>query len=95
MVVTWYKGVTYNQITGEKPLCCIPLHEIHAVERVDEDAFGMKFVCYALSTWWLLSWYTCIDDASSARRWQDIILKGKEYCRTNGMVWEKLSHKFY
>ena len=36
--------------TGEQPLCYIPVHEIHAVERVDEEAFGMKFVCYKLST---------------------------------------------
>ena len=30
---------------GETPLCCIPVREIQAVERVDEEAFGMKFVC--------------------------------------------------
>ena len=34
-----------DQTTGETPLCYIPIHEIHAVERVDEEAFGMKFVC--------------------------------------------------
>ena len=39
-----------NQTTGDKPLCYIPIHEIHAVEQVDEEAFGMKFVCYKLST---------------------------------------------
>ena len=42
--------LTYNQTTGEQPLCYIPIHEIQAVERVDEEAFGMKFVCDILST---------------------------------------------
>lgn len=42
--------LTYAKDKGEQPLCYIPVHEIHAVERVDEEAFGMKFVCYKLST---------------------------------------------
>ena len=42
--------LTIKPCPGEAPLCYIPVHEIHAVERVDEEAFGMKFVCYILST---------------------------------------------
>lgn len=64
--------VTYDQtVTGDKPLCYIPIHEIHAVERVDEEAFGMKFVCYKLSTRWLL-FLVCIhvlDDAGGTGGW--------------------------
>lgn len=53
---------------GEKPLCYIPTHEIQAVERVDEEAFGMKFVSYRLQQ--LILWYNdCIDDTDSAGRW--------------------------
>lgn len=36
--------MTYSKAKGEIPLCTIPSHEMLAVERVDESAFGMKFV---------------------------------------------------
>lgn len=36
--------LTYSKTKGEAPLCVIPSSEMLAVERVDENAFGMKFV---------------------------------------------------
>lgn len=36
--------LTYSKAKGEGALCAILSHEMLAVERVDESAFGMKFV---------------------------------------------------
>ncbi|XP_065887330.1 ras GTPase-activating protein 3-like [Dysidea avara] len=36
--------LTYAKEKGDKPLCFIPIKEIQAIERVDEEAFGMKFM---------------------------------------------------
>lgn len=39
------------------------------MERVDEEAFGMKFVCYKLSAEWLVIWCAYTDDADCTGRW--------------------------
>lgn len=38
------KSLIYCKTKGEAPLCSIPSQEMLAVERVDENAFGMKFM---------------------------------------------------
>ena len=52
-----YVIVAYNQTSGERPLCFIPTREIQAVERVDDETFGMKFVCLFIMHWRLVFWY--------------------------------------
>ena len=37
-------GLTYHKGKGDTTLCLIPSDELLAVERVDENAFSMKFV---------------------------------------------------
>lgn len=37
-------GFTYHKGKGESPLCFIPSDELLAVERLDENAFSLKFV---------------------------------------------------
>ena len=44
------QSLTYSKVKGDAPLCVIPAHEMLAVERVDENAFGMKFVSACLPT---------------------------------------------
>lgn len=34
--------LSYSKAKGKEPLCCIPLSQILAVERLNEDSFKMK-----------------------------------------------------
>ncbi|KAJ9588757.1 hypothetical protein L9F63_017944 [Diploptera punctata] len=36
------QDLTYSKTKGKEPLCCIPLDQILAVERLQEDSFKMK-----------------------------------------------------
>ena len=42
------KNLVYAKNKGESPLCVIPSQRLLAVERVDDNAFGMKFVSYEI-----------------------------------------------
>ena len=44
------KSLTYAKSRGEAPLCEIRLSDMLAVERVDDQAFNMKFVSLCLKT---------------------------------------------
>ena len=44
------KSLTYAKSRGDSPLCEIPLSHMLAVERVDDQAFNMKFVSLCLKT---------------------------------------------
>lgn len=37
-------GLSYHKSKGDPPLCSIPPEELLTVERVDDDAFAIKFV---------------------------------------------------
>lgn len=53
------QSLTYSKAKGDTPLCVIPAHEMLAVERVDENAFGMKFASACLPT--ILAVYMCSE----------------------------------
>lgn len=36
------QDLSYSKAKGKEPLCCIPLNQILAVERLNEDSFKMK-----------------------------------------------------
>ena len=38
------KNLTYAKAKGESPLCTIASHELLAVERVDDNAFTLRYV---------------------------------------------------
>ena len=45
------KSLTYAKSRSEPPLCVIPNSDLLAVERVDDQAFNMKFVSPTSHSW--------------------------------------------
>ena len=76
--------LTYSKSKGEAPLCTIPSNEMLAVERVDESAFGMKFVSVLIKVW--LSWIVCLLDVPADSTRKNIIYASQKQCGGTGMV---------
>ena len=47
------RGLSYSKSRNDPPLCEIPTSELLAVERVDDQAFNMKFVSRLCVCWFV------------------------------------------
>ena len=52
------RGLSYSKSRNDPPLCEIPTSELLAVERVDDQAFNMKFVS-RLCVCWFVGLFVC------------------------------------
>ncbi|XP_021930009.1 GTPase-activating protein isoform X2 [Zootermopsis nevadensis] len=72
------QDLTYSKTKGKEPLCCIPLDQILAVERLQEDSFKMKNMFQIVQPERAL--YIQANNCVEEKEWIDILTK---ICQTN------------
>lgn len=72
------QDLTYSRTKGKEPLCCIPLDQILAVERLQEDSFKMKNMFQVVQPERAL--YIQANNCVEEKEWIDILTK---ICQTN------------
>ncbi|XP_069689652.1 ras GTPase-activating protein 3 isoform X2 [Periplaneta americana] len=67
------QDLTYSKTKGKEPLCCIPLDQILAVERLQEDSFKMKnmFQIVQPERALYIQAHNCVEE----KEWIDILTK--------------------
>ncbi|KFO35023.1 Ras GTPase-activating protein 3, partial [Fukomys damarensis] len=64
---------TYQKSKGDQPLCCIPIENILAVERLEEESFRMKNMFQVIQPERAL--YIQANNCVEARDWIDVLTK--------------------
>ncbi|XP_067014375.2 ras GTPase-activating protein 3 isoform X2 [Anabrus simplex] len=73
------QDLTYSKMKGKEPLCCIPLDQILAVERLQEDSFKMKNMFQIVQPEHR-ALYIQANNCVEEKEWIDILTK---ICQTN------------
>ncbi|XP_076303320.1 ras GTPase activating protein 1 isoform X2 [Lasioglossum baleicum] len=84
------QDLTYSKTKGKEPLCKIPLEEILAVERLQENSFKMKNMFQIIQSQRAL--YVQAGNCVEEKEWIDILTK---ICRTNNNRLEKYHPSAY
>ncbi|XP_060819469.1 ras GTPase-activating protein 3 isoform X3 [Bombus pascuorum] len=84
------QDLTYSKTKGKEPLCKIPLEEILAVEKLQEDSFKMKNMFQIIQSQRAL--YVQAGNCVEEKEWIDILTK---ICRTNSNRLEKYHPSAY
>ncbi|XP_076246616.1 ras GTPase activating protein 1 isoform X3 [Calliopsis andreniformis] len=84
------QDLSYSKTKGKEPLCKIPLEEILAVERLQEDSFKMKNMFQIIQSQRAL--YVQAGNCVEEKEWIDILTK---ICRTNSNRLEKYHPSAY
>ncbi|KOC63546.1 Ras GTPase-activating protein 3 [Habropoda laboriosa] len=84
------QDLTYSKTKGKEPLCTIPLEEILAVEKLQEDSFKMKNMFQIIQSQRAL--YVQAGNCVEEKEWIDILTK---ICRTNSNRLEKYHPSAY
>ncbi|XP_034175268.1 ras GTPase activating protein 1 isoform X3 [Osmia lignaria lignaria] len=84
------QNLTYSKTKGKEPLCKIPLEDILAVERLQEDSFKMKNMFQIVQSQRAL--YVQASNCVEEKEWIDILTK---ICRTNSNRLEKYHPSAY
>ncbi|KAL0281475.1 UNVERIFIED_CONTAM: hypothetical protein PYX00_002454 [Menopon gallinae] len=71
--------LSYSKAKGKEPLCCIPLNQILAVERLNEDSFKMKNMFQIIQSERRML-YVQANNCVEEKEWIDILTK---ICQTN------------
>ncbi|XP_031838164.1 ras GTPase activating protein 1 isoform X2 [Nomia melanderi] len=85
-----YSKTKVNYLLGKEPLCKIPLEEILAVERLQENSFKMKNMFQIIQSQRAL--YVQAGNCVEEKEWIDILTK---ICRTNNNRLEKYHPSAY
>ncbi|KAK6644718.1 hypothetical protein RUM43_000987 [Polyplax serrata] len=73
------QDLSYSKAKGKEPLCCIPLSQILAVERLNEDSFKMKNMFQIIQSERRML-YVQANNCVEEKEWIDILTK---ICQTN------------
>ncbi|XP_023709335.1 GTPase-activating protein isoform X3 [Cryptotermes secundus] len=84
------QDLTYSKTKGKEPLCCIPLDQILAVERLQEDSFKMKNMFQIIQPERAL--YIQANNCVEEKEWIDILTK---ICQTNANRLERYHPSAY
>ncbi|XP_076388798.1 ras GTPase activating protein 1 isoform X3 [Megachile rotundata] len=84
------QNLTYSKSKGKEPLCKIPLEDILAVERLQEDSFKMKNMFQIIQSQRAL--YVQASNCVEEKEWIDILTK---ICHTNSNRLEKYHPSAY
>ncbi|XP_017875517.1 GTPase-activating protein isoform X2 [Ceratina calcarata] len=84
------QDLTYSKTKGKEPLCRIPLEDILAVEKLQEDSFKMKNMFQIVQSQRAL--YVQAGNCVEEKEWIDILTK---ICRTNSNRLEKYHPSAY
>ncbi|XP_026276924.1 GTPase-activating protein [Frankliniella occidentalis] len=72
------QDLTYSKNKGKEPLCCIPLNQILAVEKLQEDSFKKNYMFQIVQPERAL--YIQANNCVEEKEWIDILTK---ICQTN------------
>ncbi|XP_041351438.1 ras GTPase-activating protein 3-like isoform X2 [Gigantopelta aegis] len=72
------QSLSYSKTMNEKPLCSIPIEDILAVEKLEEESFKMKYMFQVIQPQHAL--YIQATNCVEEKQWLDILTK---VCNTN------------